>query len=642
MKHRIAIYSNGYNGNITLKALEGFKKYAAVRDFDIHFYIGFAAYNETEMFNVGQFNIYKLVKYEEYDGIIVFSGLLNDNALAERICREARDNNVPVVSVGMKIDDIPYVGINNKDGMRDLVEHLVTEHGVKDVIYIGGSEGHVDTVERLEVVQDVLKEHGIELKEENIYYGDWINEKAIAIADGLSKRPEGLPDAIICANDIMALAAACELRALGYDLPNDVIVTGFDHIRESEVSYPALTTVDQDYKTVGYNACKLLYNIIDGISDNSDLASVASKAIIAESCGCNDDVDSEYNIKRKDFCRNIHAKSKSADFFNRFMRAERTTILKSADYDELKKSLRNLYAINHDYIGDNYCVMLNRAYFDDVGADESETLADCYDAEFDVTAAMFNGEISEEGIDKRLNMPGFIRTPGEQHIYFYYPLHTEQYNYGYVVFRDITYIIEENFRIYEYLEKMEHSFMELRINMRLEMVNRELRFLYDKDPMTGLYNRFCFVSHAVPIVEDCKANGQRALIMFSDINNMKRINDRYGHVFGDRAITTVSDAIKKALGDDDAIGIRYGGDEFLVIASNADEEYAEKIRKSIINYIEKENKIGINPFKFSVSIGYVLTDPESDKTVNDYVEEADVLMYEIKNDFHKSHPDDNQ
>ena len=68
MKHRIAIFSNGYNGSITLKAIEGIKRYAAVKDFDTHFYIGFAASNEKPTFNVGQFNIYQLAKLEEYDG----------------------------------------------------------------------------------------------------------------------------------------------------------------------------------------------------------------------------------------------------------------------------------------------------------------------------------------------------------------------------------------------------------------------------------------------------------------------------------------------------------------------------------------------------------------------------------------------
>ena len=639
MKHRIAVFSNGYNGSITLKAIEGIKKYAAIKDFDTHFYIGFAASNENDTFNVGQFNIYKLAKLEEYDGLIVFSGLLNDPILAQQACKEAKKRGIPVVSIGMQIKDIPYVGINNSDGMRELVEHLITEHGVKNVVYIGGTKTHVDSVERLEVVKEVMKKHDLKLPKKNIFYGDWVNEKAIAFTDELAKSPDGLPDVIICANDIMALAVACELRDLGYELPRDVIVTGFDHIGEGSVSYPALTTVDQDYETIGYNSCKLLYDIVKG-KKKEKYSFVSSKLVIGESCGCNLEADSPYDIRRRDYCRNIHAKSKQADFFNRFMRAERTQILESSGYSDMKKRLREFYSSNREYIGDNYYVMLNRSYFENISADDSDLLCNGYDADFDTTVALYDGKISDKGIDKNLRIPGFIKIPGEQHIYFFYPLHNNQYNYGYVVFRDGTYIIDEAFRIYEYLEKMEHSFKEFRINMRLEQANRDLRFLYDKDPMTGLYNRFCFVSHAIPIVEGSSERSKQALIMFIDINNMKKINDRYGHVYGDKAIHILSDSITHSIDDDDAIGIRFGGDEFLIIAGNADKKYAEKIKRKITSYIEKENSRGVNPFKFSISIGYVLTDPKSKRTVNDYVDEADRLMYEIKNEYHEKHPND--
>ena len=123
--------------------------------------------------------------------------------------------------------------------------------------------------------------------------------------------------------------------------------------------------------------------------------------------------------------------------------------------------------------------------------------------------------------------------------------------------------------------------------------------------------------------------------MFADINDLKKINDRYGHVFGDRTITAVAEAVKESIGQDNAIGIRYGGDEFLLIAANASRKYAEDIKRHINSHIEKENSSGLNPVRFSVSIGYVLTDPKSDKTVTDYVNEADKLMYEIKNEYHR-------
>ena len=639
MKHRIAVFSNGYNGSITLKAIEGIKKYAQMKDFDTHFYIGFAASSRRNAVNVAQSNIYKLARLEEYDGLIVFSGLLNDPDLAQNVIKNARDRGIPVVSVGMEVKGVPCVSINNGDGMKELVEHLITVHKVKKVVYVGGTKDHVDSVERLNVVQEVLKKHGLKLSKKNIFYGEWGNEKAIAVADELAEEPDKMPDAIICANDIMALAIEIELKNLGFNPPKDVIVTGFDHIGEGSVSYPALTTVDQDYVTVGYNSCKILYDIVKG-KKKEKYSKVSSKLIVGESCGCNIGKESPFDIGRRNYCSNIHAKSKQADFFNRFMRSERKTVLESSDYEDMKKNLREFYIRNHEFIGDNFYVMLNRDYFENIGSDESEILDRCYDARFDATVPLVDGTPSEKAIDKKIKIPGFIKTPGEQHIYFFYPLHNDYLNFGYVVFRDGTYIIDEAFRIYEYLLKMEQSFMEFRINLRLEQANKELRFLYDKDPMTGLYNRFCFVSHAIPIVEESKKNKQQALIMFVDINNMKKINDRYGHVFGDKAINSVSDAIKNAVDEENAIGIRFGGDEFLIIAGNASESYAEKIRRSLVSFIEHENSRGTNPFKFSISVGYVLTDPKSKRTVNDYVDEADRLMYEIKNEYHRNHPND--
>jgi diguanylate cyclase (GGDEF)-like protein len=316
------------------------------------------------------------------------------------------------------------------------------------------------------------------------------------------------------------------------------------------------------------------------------------------------------------------------------MRKERATILASSDYEDMKSNLRSYYLENNDYFRGSFFLMLNEYYFEDAASEDSEALSECYEADFDATVALLNGKEADDEIDKRLRMPGFRKKEGEQHIYFFYPLQNEEYNYGYVVFVDGTYIIQEDFRVYEYLEKMEQTLMQFRINLRLEMVNKELRYLYDKDPMTGLYNRFCFVSHAVPLIEESKAHKKNAMVMFADINDLKKINDRYGHAFGDRAIKSVAEAVKESISDDNAIGIRYGGDEFLVIAANATRKYAEEIRRKINSNIEKENSLGINPVKFSVSIGYVLTDPKSDKSVTDYVDEADKLMYEIKNAYH--------
>ena len=126
------------------------------------------------------------------------------------------------------------------------------------------------------------------------------------------------------------------------------------------------------------------------------------------------------------------------------------------------------------------------------------------------------------------------------------------------------------------------------------------------------------------------------LVMFVDINYMKHINDKYGHLHGDNAIKTVVSAINENISGD-SIAVRFGGDEFLVISPDCDEEKASKIRESIKDRLNSINKEKINPYDISVSIGYVVTDPvkRGDVVLHEYIKEADKIMYERKRALHR-------
>ena len=125
------------------------------------------------------------------------------------------------------------------------------------------------------------------------------------------------------------------------------------------------------------------------------------------------------------------------------------------------------------------------------------------------------------------------------------------------------------------------------------------------------------------------------LVMFVDINYMKNINDKFGHLHGDNAIKTVVSAINDNTSDD-TIAVRFGGDEFLVISPDCDEEEASKIRGSIMDRLDSVNDSKVNPYDISVSIGYVVTDPVTrpHEILQEYIKEADKIMYEIKKEMH--------
>lgn len=630
MKNRIAVFANGYNRYATLKALDGMKTVGAEKDFDIDVFVGYAAFNDSPELNTGRAGIYWLPRLENYDGVIVFSGLINDFNVAKQICLNAKEKNVPVVSIGEYVDGIPFVGSNNETGMRELVEHLVKEHGVKRAVYIGGSREHIDTSIRQSVIEDVFKENGLELKKEDIYYADWVNEHAAEIASRIANSKEGLPDAMICANDVMALAVSGRLIQMGYKLPDDLIITGFDHIEESEITFPALTTVEQDYLTIGKNACSLLYDIIEGnVSTIKEV--VSSRAVIAESCGCRN--NREYDEARRDYCRSVHTIKRDIEYFERLCRMERNEILKSEGYEDLKEHLRNFYKDNYYVVGPDYYVVLNSQFFNNPDPDDSTILKGGYNAKLDVTVALRNGKIVDGKLKSGELIPGYKKKPGKQNLFYFFPLSSGRYNCGYFAFKGTPIMISENMRVYDFMEKVEQSFMEYRLKMRLDEANRELTDLYNKDPLTGLYNRFCFDSIADILYEESVEFKKPLAIMFTDINYMKNINDEYGHEAGDRSIIAVADAIMASIGPD-ALAVRYGGDEFIILSPDTGDADSEAIRTQIEKHLKALCKARKLPGKVSVSCGYVITDPESGKTIDEYINEADKVMYSIKKKVH--------
>ena len=123
-------------------------------------------------------------------------------------------------------------------------------------------------------------------------------------------------------------------------------------------------------------------------------------------------------------------------------------------------------------------------------------------------------------------------------------------------------------------------------------------------------------------------------MMVVDINQMKMINDRYGHLQGDLAIRLVAKAIKETI-PSNWYGIRYGGDEFLVIGENVFVDDGSIIKKQLCKAVESEAQALMLPFKLTVSVGSVLMDPRNDVSLDEYFSLADKAMYEMKQHAHK-------
>ena len=170
MKRKIAVLANGWNYQSIHHALKGIRSVTDKLKIDVFLFLSFAAYAQSASRNAGEDAIFDLTDYTEFDGVIIFSEMLNSTETPNRIAKNLIANHIPAVSVGLPMDGLDFVGIDHFKGMYQMVDHLVKEHHIKNPVFLAGAKEHPDSNERIDATKQALAANGIELKEENISY----------------------------------------------------------------------------------------------------------------------------------------------------------------------------------------------------------------------------------------------------------------------------------------------------------------------------------------------------------------------------------------------------------------------------------------------------------------------------------------
>ena len=157
----------------------------------------------------------------------------------------------------------------------------------------------------------------------------------------------------------------------------------------------------------------------------------------------------------------------------------------------------------------------------------------------------------------------------------------------------------------------------------------ELDRLYVIDPLCNIYNRNGFIRTADVMFRHCQEKGSKLLIAFIDMDGLKMINDNYGHKEGDFALQRLAGVIKDCSGSG-RICARFGGDEFIILGSDASEDDASAIETAFYAQMENINSIIKKPYSIDASIGTIVTEVEGDKTLFNLITQADEIMYAKK------------
>lgn len=154
-----------------------------------------------------------------------------------------------------------------------------------------------------------------------------------------------------------------------------------------------------------------------------------------------------------------------------------------------------------------------------------------------------------------------------------------------------------------------------------------------RDPLTGLNNRRNMEKY-LKMYGGREQFGALAVIVI-DINNFKQINDRYGHNVGDEALIRAANILRITLSGTPAVLSRYGGDEFVILLPDSDEESAkEAVHRIEVNFT-KLSETSQLPFPMSVSIGWDLSAEKGRRCADDLLRRADENMYREKARYHR-------
>ncbi len=235
--------------------------------------------------------VYSLIHPDRIDGLIVWSSSLSwwmtPQQMVE-ICERYRP--IPLVSVGQALPGIPSIIVDNYQGVRDLVVHLIETHGYRRIAFLHAPEGNREGALRFQGYTDALTIHGIPLDPcLASSYTNWDRKDGVAaihlFIEERGLRPGIDFQAIVSVNDDMACGAVEALQARGIRVPDDVAVTGFNDDEEGRAMIPALTTVRQPIEMMGEQSVGHLRALLRQEPVPKQLA-LPLEIVVRRSCGC--------------------------------------------------------------------------------------------------------------------------------------------------------------------------------------------------------------------------------------------------------------------------------------------------------------------------------------------------------------------
>jgi len=575
-----------------------------------------------------------LSKYIDLECIIMLSETIKNTDLINYIVKVGTEKNIPVFSIDRVVDGCYNMPLNYSTGFREMVSHVITEHKVTKVNMLAGMRNNSFSEERVDMYKEVLKENDIPFEPGRLEYGDfWERPALIAMKKFFTSGLE-MPEAIVCANDSMAITACSFLSEMGLKVPEDIIVTGFDGTESAAYHYPSLTTCAPDYK----EAIEFIMAQTKLVQETGKLSPcermINFKLVKGQSCGCEPDVIHDNSR----IISSLYDDVGDAAWHTIAMNPLVTSLLDKSSIEDIVHLLpRTVHlwsnhfrfaCIKSELLSDN----INMTEFRDSSGNfgKMSTIFYVNNYEFDESLKEF---------DVKEFIPDFENLITKKGTLFVARILKNGKNaYGYTVDEFITLDHRHLQQCNEFAMFLTHSINTVLHNYELNQLNRNLEKAYQEiatlsvhDPMTGLLNRRGFFNILDNLITMDEHMGKYLYVVNVDLDRLKYINDNFGHSEGDFAITSIAHSLQK-LDVNNLVCARFGGDEFTcTFFDKSPEAYDRKtLTEMIKDILAKTPGIFAKEYPVDFSVGLCCKQIGDDMNLESMISAADAEMYADK------------
>ena len=614
-KRTIGVCFSGTGEEYQLKIINALLDY--VQGFDIRLLMFSCLDNKYNgrLHDEGEYSVFSLINYEKLDGLIIISESIKDLGMLSSIIKNANEKNVPVVSFDKPIEGADCnVVFDDCGAVESITEHLIKVHGCRRINFLAGHAGQLVSDRRLASYKEALEKNNIPFEPGRVADGGWWAFTTKQMVDKWLE--DGMVfDAIVCANDNMAMAAADELYVHGLRVPEDVRVTGIDDLISAQCFIPRITSARFKHSEGIAAAVDFLRDTWAGKPTQSEII-LGNELVFADSCGC---VSGELDRGRiNGYAFDLAYQREITNSFDKHMIRFTNNVTSAESFE---KSLEILA----QYCKRSWCremwICVNKGFFDD------DCVSDTFSEQMELVIMKDQftaGRRNETFMTSQL-LPDYERCMEDNKNILIIPLHIGNKLIGFVAREIMSTAALDQW--YTFSMNLSSMFSVIRNQHHLRLANEQLENMYVHDAMTGVFNRRGFFKE---MSKRFAGRGDAEIMVVSaDLDGLKEINDKYGHIEGDRAIETVAAALVTACGDK-CVCARFGGDEFIAAGeyeAGLAEEFESRFNQCIFNH----NSALRSPYEISASIGIVSDRCSFDK-IDKIISLADERMYLRKNE----------